>query len=109
MSNNEDHNLLTFLKKNSLFTNSPTKNGLRRSSKSRSKDKKTESKQTPTKTKDVYFDDSYNRNKQFTQPVEIHFNSQQPQSFQSYAPTQVNNTKVGSGFNETRFNTLEEL
>lgn len=40
-----DNNLLTFLKKNSLFTNSPTKNGTRKSkSKSRSKDKLSESK-----------------------------------------------------------------
>lgn len=47
---NPDNNLLTFLKKNSLFTNSPTKAGTRKSkSKSRSKDKLTESKLTPTK------------------------------------------------------------
>lgn len=51
MSNN-DHSLLNFLKTNSLFTQSPTKNGLRQS-KSRSKDK-SNSKNTPTKNRNNF-------------------------------------------------------
>jgi hypothetical protein len=46
---NTDNNLLTFLKKNSLFTNSPVKNP--RKSKSRSKDKMAESKIAPVKSR----------------------------------------------------------
>lgn len=54
MSNND--NLLTFLKKNSLF-NSPSKNGSRKS-KSRSKDN-SESRKTPTRNKETFFEDPY--------------------------------------------------
>ena len=62
MSNN-DKNLLNFLKQNSLFTNSPSKNGLRKS-KSRSKDKN-ESKGTPTKPRDAYLEDPYQKTRSF--------------------------------------------
>lgn len=43
----QDNNLLTFLKKQTLFGNSPTK--IKRKSSSRSKDKNSSSRGTPTK------------------------------------------------------------
>jgi hypothetical protein len=75
MSNN-DHSLLNFLKTNSLFNQSPTKNGLRQS-KSRSKDK-SNSKNTPTKNRNTFEEEDYRRgNKLFAPNFEANFNSQQ--------------------------------
>ena len=75
MSNN-DHSLLNFLKTNSLFNQSPTKNGLRQS-KSRSKDK-SNSKNTPTKIRNTFEEEDYRRgNKLLTPSFEVNFNSQQ--------------------------------
>lgn len=82
MSNN-DHNLLNFLKQNALFTNSPSKSG--RKSKSRSKDKNIDSKNSPTKNKDIFYEDTYNKNKNFSQPMDFNFNAH-VEPIKTYAP-----------------------
>jgi hypothetical protein len=98
-----DNNLLTFLKKNSLFTNSPTKNGSRKSkSKSRSKDKMTESKMTPTKPREPFFEDykprTYVPPEQLA-PLESNNNAR-------FAPPLANNLRQGLPLHDSRFNSL---
>lgn len=98
MSNND--NLLTFLKKNSLF-NSPSKNPSRKS-KSRSKDN-SDSRRTPNSNKEAFFEEPARNRPQgeysFGAPLE-------PARF---APPQNSSpNKVGSGFQDSRFHGFEE-
>lgn len=75
---NPDNNLLTFLKKNSLFTNSPTKPGTRKSkSKSRSKDK-----HTPSKPQEPYFVDYQARSYAPQEQIDYKARSYAPQEQQ---------------------------
>jgi hypothetical protein len=107
MSSN-DNNLLSFLKKNSLFTNSPTKNGTRKS-KSRSKDKNNEIKVSSTKNREQLFDDGY-KNKQLA-PLETNFNNQldSSQPNRGFTPLQTNNMKLANESNDSRFYAFDDL
>ena len=98
MSSND--NLLTFLKKNSLFS-SPSKNPSRKS-KSRSKDN-SESRHTPTRNREALEEPSRNRPQQgeysFGGPLE---------PSRGFAPLQNSPGRSGGGFQDSRFSSLEE-
>lgn len=96
MNSGNDNNLLTFLKKNSLFTNSPTKNA--RKSKSRSKDKLTDSKFTPSK--DPYQEE--------TRPRPFFPEQTVPADPPRFVPLQTNNMKQGPALKDSRFDDLTE-
>lgn len=110
---NPDNNLLTFLKKNSLFTNSPTKNGTRKSkSKSRSKDKLSESKFAPNQPQPYqpyhqqpYYEDYKPRT--FVPPEQLAPLEPLPTTAnQRFVPLQTNNLRQGNTLHDSRFNSL---
>ena len=98
MSSN-DNNLLTFLKKQSLFSNSPSKNVSRkRSSRSRSKDRSNDIRPATNQLQENPF------------PARNLFNPQENASNnyqREYSPIQ--NAKTNLPSNETRFGSFEEL
>lgn len=101
-----DNSLLNFLKSNSLFNQSPTKNGLRKS-KSRSKDK-SNSINTPTKNREVVNEDQNRRNKLFDSPNEQKYgiNPEPYNNYQNLKQTNsiyMNNSPVSANY-EGRFN-----
>lgn len=99
MSNSD--NLLTFLKKNSLFS-SPSKNPSRKS-KSRSKDN-SESRRTPTRSRETFEEPTRNR----PQQVEYSFGGPLEPN-RGFAPQQNSSpSKVGSAFQDSRFSSFEE-
>ena len=104
MSSN-DNSLLNFLKTNSLFTQSPNKNTLRKS-KSRSKDK-SNSINTPTKNKEIINEDINRRSKLFDSPSEQKYGIY-PEPYKNYTPAQTNTplfpTNPPINSNEGRFN-----
>lgn len=114
---NPDNNLLTFLKKNSLFTNSPTKNGTRKSkSKSRSKDKLSESKFAPSQPQPYqqyqqqpYYEDYKPRT--FVPPEQLAPLEPLPATSanQRFVPLQTNNLRQGNNLHDSRFNSLEDF